>query len=36
MGPHGIAVMGSIMRAADPVREVRALLATVTGREGHR
>jgi thiamine-phosphate pyrophosphorylase len=28
-GPAGIAVMGSIMRAADPEREVRALLATL-------
>jgi thiamine-phosphate pyrophosphorylase len=28
-GPAGIAVMGSVMRAADPEREVRALLATV-------
>jgi thiamine-phosphate pyrophosphorylase len=31
-GPKGIAVMGSVMRAADPEREVRALLATVTAR----
>jgi thiamine-phosphate pyrophosphorylase len=28
-GPAGIAVMGGIMRAADPGREVRALLAIV-------
>jgi thiamine-phosphate pyrophosphorylase len=28
-GPAGIAVMGSVMRAADPAQEVRALLATV-------
>jgi thiamine-phosphate pyrophosphorylase len=31
-GPAGIAVMGSVMRATDPEREVRALLATVTSR----
>ena len=30
-GPIGIAVMGSVMRAADPAQEVRALLATVSG-----
>jgi thiamine-phosphate pyrophosphorylase len=30
-GPVGIAVMGSIMRAADPGREMKALLATVAG-----
>jgi thiamine-phosphate pyrophosphorylase len=30
-GPVGIAVMGSIMRAADPGREMKALLATVRG-----
>ncbi|MEA2902818.1 MAG: thiamine-phosphate pyrophosphorylase [Alphaproteobacteria bacterium] len=30
-GPVGIAVMGGIMRAADPGQEVRALLATVAG-----
>jgi thiamine-phosphate pyrophosphorylase len=30
-GPAGIAVMGSIMRAAEPDREVKALLAIVTG-----
>jgi thiamine-phosphate pyrophosphorylase len=30
-GPVGIAVMGSVMRAADPGQEVRALLATVSG-----
>jgi thiamine-phosphate pyrophosphorylase len=29
-GPIGIAVMGGVMRAADPGREVRALLATMT------
>ena len=28
-GPIGIAVMGGIMRAADPGREMKALLATV-------
>jgi len=31
-GPQGIAVMGSVMRAADPEQEVRALLATIGGR----
>jgi thiamine-phosphate pyrophosphorylase len=30
-GPVGIAVMGGVMRAADPGQEVRALLATVGG-----
>jgi thiamine-phosphate pyrophosphorylase len=30
-GPVGIAVMGSIMRASDPGREMKALLATVAG-----
>src|SRR5262245_36721570 len=30
-GPVGIAVMGGIMRAADPAREMKALLATVAG-----
>ena len=30
-GPAGIAVMGGIMRAADPDREMRALLAIVVG-----
>jgi thiamine-phosphate pyrophosphorylase len=30
-GPLGIAVMGGVMRAADPGQEVRALIATVTG-----
>jgi thiamine-phosphate pyrophosphorylase len=30
-GPVGIAVMGGVMRAADPGQEVRALIATVTG-----
>jgi thiamine-phosphate pyrophosphorylase len=31
VGPAGIAVMGGVMRAADPGREVRALLAVVSG-----
>ena len=31
-GVSGIAVMGSIMRAADPGQEMKALLATVAGR----
>ncbi len=31
-GPVGIAVMGGVMRAADPSQEVRALLAIVAGR----
>jgi thiamine-phosphate pyrophosphorylase len=30
-GPAGIAVMGSIMRAVEPGREVKALLAIVVG-----
>ncbi len=30
-GPVGIAVMGGIMRAADPGQEMKALLATVAG-----
>jgi thiamine-phosphate pyrophosphorylase len=30
-GPVGIAVMGGVMRAADPGQEVRALLATIAG-----
>ncbi len=30
-GPAGIAVMGGVMRAADPPQEIKALLATVTG-----
>jgi thiamine monophosphate synthase len=30
-GPVGIAVMGGVMRAADPGQEMRALVATVTG-----
>jgi len=30
-GPAGIAVMGGVMRAADPGREVEALLAVVAG-----
>jgi len=29
-GPAGIAVMGGVMRAADPQQEMKALLATVT------
>jgi thiamine-phosphate pyrophosphorylase len=33
-GPVGIAVMGGIMRADHPGREMRALLATVTGARG--
>jgi len=31
VGPAGIAVMGSIMRAVDPGREVKALLAILAG-----
>jgi thiamine-phosphate pyrophosphorylase len=31
-GPAGIAVMGGVMRAADPGQAMRALLATVAGR----
>src|SRR5262249_34073308 len=31
VGPAGIAVMGGVMRAADPGREGRALLAVVAG-----
>ena len=31
-GPVGIAVMGGVMRAADPDQEMRALVATVMGR----
>jgi len=30
-GPVGIAVMGGVMRAADPGQEMRALISTVTG-----
>ncbi len=30
VGAAGVAVMGGVMRAADPVREVRGLLATLT------
>jgi thiamine-phosphate pyrophosphorylase len=30
-GPAGIAVMGSVMRAANPQEEMKALLATITG-----
>ena len=30
LGPVGIAVMGGVMRAADPQQEMRALIATVT------
>jgi thiamine-phosphate pyrophosphorylase len=33
VGVAGIAVMGSVMRAADPGRETKALLATVAGTE---
>jgi thiamine-phosphate pyrophosphorylase len=33
-GPYGIAVMGGVMRAADPAEEVRALLATVAAARG--
>lgn len=33
-GPKGIAVMGGVMRAADPAREIKALLATVEGSGG--
>jgi thiamine-phosphate pyrophosphorylase len=35
VGPAGIAVMGGVMRAADPGQAMKALLATVAGREGH-
>jgi thiamine-phosphate pyrophosphorylase len=35
VGPAGIAVMGGVMRAADPGREVSALLAVVTGYGAH-
>jgi thiamine-phosphate pyrophosphorylase len=34
VGVAGIAVMGSIMRAADPARETKALLATVAALRG--
>jgi thiamine-phosphate pyrophosphorylase len=34
-GVVGIAVMGSVMRAADPGREMAALVATVAGAERH-
>jgi thiamine monophosphate synthase len=30
-GPVGIAVMGGIMRAADPEQETKALIASVIG-----
>ncbi len=30
-GAAGVAVMGGVMRAADPAQEVRALIATLTG-----
>jgi thiamine monophosphate synthase len=30
-GPAGIAVMGGVMRAANPQQEMKALLATITG-----
>jgi thiamine-phosphate pyrophosphorylase len=33
-GIAGIAVMGGVMRAADPEREMKALLATVAGKPG--
>ena len=33
-GPVGIAVMGGIMRAADPGQEMRALLTTLAGARG--
>jgi thiamine-phosphate pyrophosphorylase len=33
-GPIGIAVMGGIMRAADPGQEMRALLTTLAGARG--
>jgi thiamine-phosphate pyrophosphorylase len=35
-GPVGIAVMGGVMRAADPGQEMRALVATVMGRAAAR
>jgi thiamine-phosphate pyrophosphorylase len=35
VGPAGIAVMGGVMRAADPGQEVRALLAIVAGARAH-
>ena len=31
VGPAGIAVMGGVMRSADPQQEMKVLLATVTG-----
>jgi len=31
VGPIGIAVMGAVMRAADPSRQIKALLAVVAG-----
>ena len=36
VGVSGIAVMGSIMRAADPGQEMKALLSTVGGATGRR
>ena len=33
-GPFGIAVMGGVMRAADPGQEMRALIATVVASSG--
>jgi thiamine monophosphate synthase len=30
-GPLGVAVMGGVMRAADPGQAMKALLATVAG-----
>jgi thiamine-phosphate pyrophosphorylase len=35
VGPAGIAVMGGVMRAANPAQEVRALLAVVAGSGTH-
>jgi thiamine-phosphate pyrophosphorylase len=35
VGPVGIAVMGGVMRAANPAQEVRALLAVVAGSGAH-
>ena len=30
-GPRGVAVMGGVMRAADPEQEIKALIATISG-----
>jgi thiamine monophosphate synthase len=30
-GPVGIAVMGGVMRAADPEQEMKTLIATIVG-----